>query len=53
MELELLESLEELRDLNKRQQNIDFDTMLLQYNSKEAQEKILKMQEAEDEKYVK
>lgn len=53
MELELLESLEELKDLNKRQQNIDFDSMLSQFNSKEAQEKILKMQEEEDENFVK
>lgn len=53
MELELLESLEELKDLNKRQQNIDFDSMLSQFNSKEAQEKILKLQEEEDEKFVK
>ncbi|CAH1400561.1 unnamed protein product [Nezara viridula] len=53
MELELLESLEELKDLNKRQQNIDYDSMLSQFSSKEAQEKILKMQEAEDEKFIK
>lgn len=53
MELELLESLEELKDLNKRQQNIDYDSMLSQFSSKEAQEKLLKMQEAEDEKFIK
>lgn len=52
-ELDLLESLEELKDLNKRQQNVDFDTLLSQYNSKEAQERIRKMQEEEDERFVK
>lgn len=52
-ELELLESLEELKDLNKRQQNIDYDNLLSQFNTKEAQERILKLQEDEDEKYIK
>uniref|UniRef100_A0A0V0G6U1 Splicing factor YJU2 n=1 Tax=Triatoma dimidiata TaxID=72491 RepID=A0A0V0G6U1_TRIDM len=52
-ELELLESLEELKDLNKRQQNIDYDNLLSQFSTKEAQERILKLQEEEDEKYIK
>lgn len=52
-ELELLESLEELKDLNRRQQSIDFDTMLSQFDSREAKEKLKKLQEEQDEQYIK
>ncbi|KAG8319141.1 Coiled-coil domain-containing protein 94, partial [Homalodisca vitripennis] len=51
-ELELLESLEDLKDLNRRQRSIDYDSMLSQYDTKEAREKILKMQEEQDEKFI-
>ncbi|KAG8226020.1 hypothetical protein J437_LFUL004141 [Ladona fulva] len=46
-ELELLESLEELRDLNRRQRTIDYDTMLSQYEDKRKE-----LEEEEDEKTV-
>ncbi|XP_054256989.1 splicing factor YJU2-like [Macrosteles quadrilineatus] len=52
-ELELLESLEDLKDLNRRQRNIDYDSMLSNYNTKEAREKILKLQEEQDEEFIK
>lgn len=52
-EIELLESLEELKDLNKRQQAVDYDTMLSSYNNKmserEREEKLKEM----DEEYIK
>lgn len=52
-EIELLESLEELKDLNKRQQAVDYDTMLSAYNNKmterEREEKLKQM----DEDYIK
>lgn len=51
-ELELLESLEELRDLNRRQRSVDYDTMLSQFDTKEAQRKLEVKQEEEDEKYI-
>ncbi|KAI8122531.1 hypothetical protein FF38_03012 [Lucilia cuprina] len=52
-EIEMLESLEELRDLNRRQQTVDYDTMLQQYNTKETERERLERQEREDEEYVK
>ncbi|XP_065370329.1 splicing factor YJU2 [Calliphora vicina] len=52
-EIEMLESLEELRDLNRRQHTVDYDTMLQQYNSKETERERLERQEREDEEYVK
>ena len=52
-EIELLESLEELRDLNRRQQNIDYDTMLQQYDNTETvrqrEERLAQL----DEDYIK
>lgn len=52
-EIELLESLEELKDLNKRQEAVDYDTMLSAYNTKmterEREEKLKQM----DEEYIK
>ncbi|NP_001155925.1 coiled-coil domain containing 94 [Acyrthosiphon pisum] len=52
-EIELMESLEELRDLNRRQGNVDYDSMLLKYNPAELKEQIKRMQEVEDENTVK
>lgn len=51
-EIELMESLEELRDLNRRQGNVDYDTMLSKYNPAELKEQIKRLQEEEDEKTV-
>lgn len=52
-EIELLESLEELKDLNKRQEAVDYDTMLLSYNTKLTdKEREEKMREL-DEEYIK
>ncbi|KAG5886709.1 hypothetical protein JTB14_015774 [Gonioctena quinquepunctata] len=52
-EIELLESLEELKDLNKRQQVIDYDTMLSGYNNtiseREREEKLQQL----DEEFIK
>lgn len=52
-ELELLESLEELKDLNKRQQTIDYDQMLEQYDTVSARQRTEKEQEEIDEELVK
>ncbi|KMR02222.1 coiled-coil domain-containing protein 94 [Lasius niger] len=52
-ELELLESLEELKDLNRRQQTIDYDQMLEQYDTEAARQRTEKEQEELDEQYVK
>lgn len=52
-EIELLESLEELKDLNRRHQNIDYEGMLEQYNDKETpaerEARLAKL----DEEYIK
>ncbi|XP_076166931.1 uncharacterized protein LOC143146506 isoform X2 [Ptiloglossa arizonensis] len=52
-ELELLESLEELKDLNRRQQTIDYDQMLEQFDTVAAKQRTEKEQEEYDEEYVK
>ncbi|XP_051172520.1 splicing factor YJU2 [Leptopilina boulardi] len=52
-ELEVLESLEELKDLNRRQQTIDYEQMLDQYDTKSERLKTEKEQEELDEEYVK
>lgn len=52
-ELELLESLEELKDLNRRQQTIDYDQMLEQYDTAAARQRTEKEQEELDELYIK
>ncbi|XP_061396847.1 splicing factor YJU2 [Musca vetustissima] len=52
-EIEMLESLEELRDLNRRQETVDYETMLQQYNTKETERERLERQEREDEEYIK
>ncbi|KAJ8936872.1 hypothetical protein NQ314_012136 [Rhamnusium bicolor] len=52
-EIELLESLEELKDLNRRQQVVDYDTMLSAYDTsipeREREEKLKQL----DEEYIK
>lgn len=52
-EIEMLESLEELRDLNRRQQTVDYTTMLEQYNTGETERERLEREEREDEAFVK
>ncbi|KAH8384768.1 hypothetical protein KR093_007888, partial [Drosophila rubida] len=52
-EIEMLESLEELRDLNRRQQTVDYTTMLEQYNPAETERERLDREEREDEAFVK
>lgn len=52
-EIELLESLEELKDLNRRQQVVDFDTMLSAYdNTISERERAERLQQL-DEEYIK
>ncbi|XP_053969847.1 splicing factor YJU2 [Anastrepha ludens] len=51
-EIEMLESLEELRDLNRRQHNVDYESMLQQYNNTESEQERLKREEKEDEDFV-
>ncbi|RZC38712.1 coiled-coil domain-containing protein 94 [Asbolus verrucosus] len=52
-EIELLESLEELKDLNRRQEAVDYDSMLLAYDPTISQrEREEKMQQLDDE-YIK
>lgn len=52
-EIELLESLEELKDLNRRQQIVDFETMLQKYDNSESlrekEERLARL----DEEYIK
>ncbi|XP_066250167.1 splicing factor YJU2 [Euwallacea similis] len=52
-EIELLESLEELKDLNKRQQVVDFDSMLVSYNPNLTQQEKEERLKQLDEEYVK
>ncbi|XP_055318782.1 splicing factor YJU2 [Sitodiplosis mosellana] len=52
-EIELLESLEELRDLNRRQQSVDYEEMLKQYVPQETPEEMEKRLERQDEEYIK
>ncbi|XP_055382663.1 splicing factor YJU2 [Condylostylus longicornis] len=52
-EIELLESLEELKDLNRRHQNVDYETMLQAYDNTETLKQILERQEKEDEEMIK
>lgn len=52
-EIELLESLEDLKDLNKRQQTVDYDTMLLQFNNKLTEREIEEKLKEMDENYIK
>ncbi|XP_062559430.1 splicing factor YJU2-like [Armigeres subalbatus] len=52
-EIELLESLEELRDLNRRQQDVDYDRMLQQYDPTESIQQREERLERLDEEYIK
>lgn len=52
-EIELLESLEELRDLNKRQQAVDFDSMLQQYDTRLSAQELEEKLKQRDEEYIK
>ncbi|XP_030759361.1 splicing factor YJU2 [Sitophilus oryzae] len=52
-EIELLESLEELKDLNKRQEVIDYDTMLLAYDTTLSEREREEKQKQLDEEYIK
>ncbi|KAH8321398.1 hypothetical protein KR074_003922 [Drosophila pseudoananassae] len=52
-EIEMIESLEELRDLNRRQQAVDYSTMLEQYNTVETERERLEREEREDEEFIK
>lgn len=52
-ELELLESLEELKDLNRRQQTINYDQMLKQFDTGTVEQKTEKEMEELDEQYIK
>lgn len=52
-EIELLESLEELKDLNRRQQVVDFDTMLSAYDPTISQREREERLQQLDEEYIK
>ncbi|KFB49779.1 AGAP012306-PA-like protein [Anopheles sinensis] len=52
-EIELLESLEELRDLNRRQQDIDYDSMLQQFDRKESIQEREERLARQDEEFIK
>ncbi|XP_016985325.1 splicing factor YJU2 [Drosophila rhopaloa] len=52
-EIEMLESLEELRDLNRRQQTVDYTTLLQQYNTVETERERMEREEREDEDFIK
>jgi len=52
-EIEMIESLEELRDLNRRQQTVDYTTLLQQYNAVETERERLEREEREDEEFIK
>lgn len=49
-EMDLIEALEDLKDLNKRQANVNFDDMLGRYADE--REAMLQKQEEEDEKFI-
>ena len=52
-EIELLESLEELKDLNQRHENIDYEALLHQYNPKETVQQREERLARLDEEYIK
>lgn len=52
-EIELLESLEELKDLNKRHQAVDYDSMLQQYDTRLSAQEIEERLKQRDEDYIK
>ncbi|XP_078054270.1 splicing factor YJU2 isoform X1 [Mustelus asterias] len=51
MEMEVLENLQELKELNQRQANVDFESMLLEYQKYEEDRK--RQQEEDDEREMK
>lgn len=52
-EIELLESLEELKDLNRRQMRVDYDTLLEQFNTTETEREREERLERLDEEFIK
>lgn len=52
-EIELLESLEELKDLNRRQLRVDYDTLLEQFNTTETEREREERLERMDEEFIK
>lgn len=52
-EIELLESLEELKDLNRRQQSVDYETMLQQFNTSESEREREERLQRQDEEFIK
>lgn len=52
-EIELLESLEELKDLNRRQQSVDYETMLQQFNTSESEREREERLQRQDEDFIK
>lgn len=52
-EIEQMECLEELKDLNRRHYNIDFNSLLAKYDTKEVKEKLKELQKEKDEIKVK
>lgn len=52
-EIELLESLEELRDLNRRQQTVNYEEMLMQYNTEETEREREERLQQMDEDFIK
>uniref|UniRef100_A0A8D8WHY3 Splicing factor YJU2 n=1 Tax=Cacopsylla melanoneura TaxID=428564 RepID=A0A8D8WHY3_9HEMI len=52
-EMELVEALEELRELNVRQGNVDFDQMLNKYNDEDRKLLVQALQDKEDDKVIK
>ncbi|XP_061211805.1 splicing factor YJU2 [Neopsephotus bourkii] len=49
LEMEVLENLQELKELNQRQANVDFEAMLKQYKELEAEQKRREQEEDEQE----
>ncbi|XP_063003138.1 splicing factor YJU2 [Elgaria multicarinata webbii] len=49
LEMEVLENLQELKDLNQRQAHVDFESMLQQYKDYEEQQKQRELEEDEQE----
>ncbi|XP_026544839.1 YJU2 splicing factor homolog [Notechis scutatus] len=49
LEMEVLENLQELKELNQRQANVDFESMLHQYKELEEQQKQRELEEDEQE----
>lgn len=49
LEMEVLENLQELKELNQRQANVDFEAMLRQYKEYEEEQKRREQEEDEQE----